>query len=183
MTKYILHGGFNKEKGFIKDEFFREMLRDTGKDVKVLLVYFAESEEMQPIRIEQGVEQFERNKDLKNLDIRVASENSFVEDCAWADVIYFSGGRTVRLMEILKKYPNLKELLQNKTVGGDSAGANMLGHYFYSKRSKEIGEGFKIIPYKILVHYEDGTPNPLADSEPDMETLFIREYETVVKNV
>ncbi len=181
-TKFVLHGGFNKEEGFIKDEFFQEMLKDTPQNAKVLLVYFAESDEMRPLRIEQGQNQFEKNKGSKNLELKIASPDSFMEHCKWADVIFFSGGRTTRLMEVLEKYTGLGEIFSGKTIGGDSAGVNALGQLFYSKSSKEIGAGLKILPFKVIVHYVDGTPNPLADVEPNLETLFLREYEIKVYN-
>ncbi len=182
MTKFVLHGGFNKEKGFIKDEFFQEMLKDTPLDVKILFVFFAEREDLLQLRIEQGKEQFNKNKGSKNLNIKIASKETFVEDCIWADIICIFGGRTVKLMEVLKKYKNLKELFNGKVIGGDSAGANALGQLFYSKSSKEIGEGLGILPFKVIVHYADDTPNPLADIEPEIETLFLHEYETIVKS-
>ena len=71
-------------------------------------------------------------------------------------------------------------MLSNKIIGGDSAGANVLGQLFYSKNSKEIGEGLSILPFKIVVHYKDGTPNPLADVKPELQTIFLHEYETKV---
>src|SRR3989339_154071 len=164
---------FNKEIGFIKDEFFQEMLKDAPKNAKVLLVYFAESEEMRPVRTKQGISQFEKNKGSGNIETRIASQNTFIKDCKWADVIFFSGGRTMRLMEALKKYADLDEVFKGKTIGGDSAGANFLGRYFYSKGLQEVGEGLEILPFKILVHYIDGAPNPLSDIEPNLETLFL----------
>ncbi len=180
MTKFVLHGGFNKEIGFIKDEFFLEMFKDAPDNTKVLLVYFAESDEMKPLRIEQGKNQFEKNKGSKHIEIKIASPASFIEECRWADLVYFSGGRTMRLMEAIQKYTNLEEVFKDKTIGGDSAGANFLAQYFYSKGSQEVGEGLKILPFKILVHYEDGMPNPLENIKPELETVFLREYETKV---
>lgn len=183
MTKFVLHGGFNKEIGFIKDEFFQEMLKDAPKDAKVLLVYFAESDEMRPLRTEQGKNQFEKNKGLKNIEIKIASQDTFIDECKWADVIFFSGGRTVRLMEALKKYASLDEVFKGKTIGGDSAGANFIGQYFYSKGSQEIGKGLGILPIKIIVHYVENMGNPLSNIEPNLETLFLHEYETRVLSI
>lgn len=180
MTKFVLHGGFNKELGFIKDEFFQEMLKDAPNSAKVLLVYFAESDEKQPLRIEQGKNGFEKNKGTKNIDIKIASSDTFIDECKWADIIYFSGGRTTQLMEVLKKYTGLNELFMGKTICGDSAGANVLGKYFYSKSSQEVGEGLGILPVKVLVHYSDDAPNPFENIEPDLETVFLHEYETKV---
>ena len=181
MTKFVLNGGFNKEKEFIQDEFFQEMLKDTKLDVKILLIYFAEREDMLQLRIGQAKEQFNKNKGSKNLNIKIASEDTFVEDCIGADVICIFGGRTVKLMEVFKKYENLAQLLAGKIIAGDSAGANALGRLFYSKSTKEIGKGIGILPFKVVVHYTDGALNPLADVEPNLETLFLHEYETVVK--
>ncbi|OGI71588.1 hypothetical protein A3B84_02135 [Candidatus Nomurabacteria bacterium RIFCSPHIGHO2_02_FULL_35_13] len=182
-TKFILHGGFSREKAPIQenDKFFQEILKDASGNVRVLLVYFAEREEMVQLRIEQDKEQLNKNKGLKNLHFKVASEETFTQDCAWADIIYLHGGRTIKLIEILKKYQNLEQVFSGKTIVGDSAGANVLGQLFYSKNSKEVGEGLRILPFKIVVHYVDGTPNPLAHIEPNLETLFLHEYETIVK--
>lgn len=183
MTKFILHGGFNKERGLLQedDKFFQEILKDAPKDMKILLVYFAEREEMVQLKIEQDKEQFgKNNKELKNLNFKVASEETFIQDCEWADVIYLHGGRTVKIMEVLKKYQNLGQVFSGKIIAGDSAGANVLGQSFYSKNSKVIGEGLKILPFKIVVHCEDGMPNPLEQVKPELETIFLHEYETKV---
>lgn len=181
-TKYILHGGFNKARGPVhqNDEFFREILKDTPAEVNLLLVYFAERDDMVEARTEQDKGQFIKNSGSKKINFRVATEESFKEDCAWADAIYLHGGKTVKLMEVLSKFPNIKQLLSNRIISGDSAGSNVLGKYFYSKNSQEIGEGLGILPYKILVHYADDTPNPLQHKEPELETLFLHEYETKV---
>lgn len=185
ITKIILHGGFNKANGPVhkNDDFFKEMLKDTPDKVKVLMVYFAERDEMMPTRIVQDKEQLNNNCSSKKLDFRIATEETFKKDLAWADVIYLHGGRTLKLMEALRKYPNIKQMLLNRIIAGDSAGANALGQLFYSKNSKEIGKGLGILPIKIIVHYEDGMPNPLVDIEPQLETLFLHEYETKVFNI
>lgn len=180
MTKFIFHGGFDKNISYIKDEFFQETLRDTQSDVKIFLVFFAEFDEYLELRIKQCKEQFENNKGSKNLDFKMATEENFLEGCAWADVIFLSGGRTVKIIEKLKKFENLKQVFDDKIVAGDSAGANVLGHSFYSKKTKEINEGFGIVPFKIIVHYTEDMSNPLVEIEPNFETLFLHEYETKV---
>ena len=185
MTKYILHGGFNKEKGDVQinNEFFQEILKDTSKNVKILLVYFAEREEMIPLRIEQDKKELNKNKGSKILNFKIAREETFLEDCIWADVIYLHGGRTIKLMGVLKNYKNLDRVFRDKTIAGDSAGVNALGQIFFSPALKMTGEGLKILPFKTVVHYKEGTPNPLEDIEPNLETLFLKEYETKVFNL
>lgn len=184
MTKFILHGGFSVEVAPIQEnnDFFREIIKDISKnDVKILLVYFAEREEIIPLRIEQDKESFTKNKrEEQHLNFKVATVDAFISDCAWADVIYLHGGRTVKLIEALEKYSNLGEVFLNKTIAGDSAGANALGQVFYSKNSKQIGAGFGILPFKIVTHYNDTNPNPLTEVEPHLETILLHEYEVRV---
>jgi len=183
MTKYILHGGFDKNKGYIKDEFFQSALQDTPENVKIFLVFFAELEEYLQLRVNQCKEQFNNNKGAKTLEFKMASEENFLEGCMWADVIFLSGGRTEKIIGKLKNFKNLKQVFESKTVAGDSAGVNVLSKLFYSRKTKEIKEGIGILPYKIFVHYQDGTPNPLAGKEPGLETLLLHEYEVKIINI
>ena len=180
MTKFVLHGGFNKDKGYIKDEFFQNALQDAPADVKICLVFFAELKEYLQLRIEQCKGQFNNNKGLKNLEFKMASEENFLEGCAWADIIFLSGGRTVNLIESLKKFQNLRQVFKGKVIAGDSAGVNALGRFFYSIKTKEISEGLGILPFKIIVHYADDIGNPLSEIEQNLETLFLHEYETKI---
>ena len=121
MTKFILHGGFDKNKEYIRDEFFQEILRDTPADVKIFLVFFAELEEYLQLRIKQCKGQFNNNKGSRNLKFKMASGENFLEGCAWADVIFLSGGRTVNLLESLKKFQNLSQIFKGKIIAADSA--------------------------------------------------------------
>ncbi len=180
MTKYILHGGFDKNISYIKDEFFQEALKDTPTDVKIFLVFFAEFEEYLELRMKQCKDQFENNKDSKNLEFRMATKENLLEGCAWADVIFLSGGRTKNLLDSLKKFQNLSQVFKDKIIVGDSAGANALGHSFYSRKTKEINEGLGILPFKIIVHYSEDMGNPLSKVEPNLDTVLLHEYETKV---
>lgn len=135
---------------------------------------------MVQVRIEQDKESFNKNKELKNLEFRIATTESFLEDCKWADVIYLHGGRTIKLMERLNHYKNLGQIFIGKTIAADSAGVNVLAQFSYGKNSKEIKEGLRILPFKVVVHYINGDSNPLEEIEPSLETIFLREYETRV---
>lgn len=146
-------------------------------------MYFAEREEMVQLRIEQDKESFNKNKGLKYLEFRIAAEERFIEDCNWADIIYLHGGRTAKLMDKLQKFTNIEQAFLNKTIAGDSAGVNVLAQFSYGKNSKEIKEGLKILPFKVVVHYVEGDHNPLENIEPNLETVFLKEYETKVFNI
>ncbi len=179
-NKFILHGGFSQGVKQQDDAFFKEVLEDTPDVTKILLVYFAESPDKVQLRTGQDMEEFDANKGSRELKFKVASETTFEQDCAWADVIYLHGGKTVKLMESLSKYSNISQILSGKIVAADSAGAHVLGELFYSKNSKVVGNGLGILPLKISAHYEEGTPNPFADLQPEVETLLLSEYETRV---
>jgi len=154
------------------------MLADAPDDAKMLLVYFAEPDEKIDLRTKQDTEELEKNKGQRVLCIRVASKTAFEEDCRWADIIYLHGGKTAKLMGILSEYPDIKGIFSGKTVAADSAGAHALGALFYSKNSKTVGSGLGILPLKIMAHYEDGAPDPLGDTRPELPSLLLREYET-----
>ncbi len=179
-TKFILHGGFAQGKKQQNDSFFQEMLKDTPSEANVLLVYFAEADEKVQLRTGQDTEEFNTNKGSKTLHFKVSSQETFEADCAWAHVVYLHGGKTTKIMEVLNTYPNINQILSGRTIAGDSAGANTLGRLFFSKNSKVIGKGLGIVPTKIVVHYEDGAPNPLAEIEPELPTLLLHEYEMKV---
>ena len=68
-TKFVLHGGFDKERGFVQedDEFFKAMLKDTPEDIRVLLVYFAEKDEIVQARFEQDKDQFNKIREAKKI--------------------------------------------------------------------------------------------------------------------
>ena len=181
-TKFILHGGFSREHYPLQedDAFFGEIFKDAPDNIQMLLVYFAEREDMLSLRIRQDTQQCIKNSGSKKIEFRVAIEEAFERDCAWAHVIYFHGGATAKLMAVLEKYPDIKEMLAGKIIAGDSAGANSFAHVYFSKNAQAIGSGLGILPFKIVAHYEEGISNPLADVESQYETLFLKEYETKV---
>jgi len=37
-----------------------------------------------------------------------------------------------------------------------------------------------LLPFKILIHYANYISNPLSEIQPNLETVFLHEYETKV---
>lgn len=176
-TKFILHGGYAKGTKQEDDAFFSEILKNASKDAKILLVYFAESDDRVAERYADDLEQFNKNKGDKTLFFDVAIEWSFAEQAKRADIIYLHGGHTGRLLDALKRISNLRDIFGGKFIAGDSAGANVLCSAFYSK-TIGVSEGLGFIPIKIICHYIEENKNKLDHIKPDMETLFLGEYET-----
>lgn len=102
-----------------------------------------------------------------------------------ADIIYFGGGDTIKLMENIKEYnllPLFKEACDNGTVmAGMSAGAIMLCKEGYSDSYKLRGEsdsfdfvdGCGFVDISFCPHYEDGSErkNDLIDDLNDNNRL------------
>ena len=108
-TKFILHGGFTKGKTEENNgEFYTEILKDAPEGAKILLVCFAKDDERVPIATERVKIEFNKSKWQKRITFDVANEQSFVEQIKFADVVYFHGGITLKLLEVLKNFQTLK---------------------------------------------------------------------------
>lgn len=175
-TKYILHGGNAQHVNSENDKFFAEILKDTKDKVKILLVEFAGRDEKIDLNFQTDKSQFERVAGEKELSFEVATEFDFTEQIKGADIIYFGGGTTVRLMDKLKKYTNLGDLFSGKIVAGESAGANSLSAYCYSKSGGGVIQCLGLVPVKTIPHYEKGMESNFKDIYPEIESLFLPEY-------
>lgn len=177
-TKFILHGGFTPgQTGEDNSKFYSEILKDAPERTKILLVCFAKDTERVPIATAKVMAEFNKNKWQKEITFDIASEKSFVEQVKSADVIYLHGGRTLKLLDILKRFPNLKELFSGKTVAGESAGANVLGKFCYSPSADEIIEGLGVLQLKTVPHYSEEYKGKLDSIGQGLETLFLPEYQ------
>ena len=177
-TKFVLHGGFTKGKTEENNgEFYAEILKDAPEGAKILLVCFAKDDERVPIATERVKIEFNKSKWQKEITFEVASEGLFTEQIKSSNVVYFHGGTTLKLLEALKKFPNLKELLNGKIVAGESAGANVFGKFFYSPSTDKVDEGLGFLPLKIIPHYSEQYKGKLDSVGKDLELLSLPEYE------
>jgi cyanophycinase-like exopeptidase len=176
-TKFILHGGFERGAPQENDAFFREILKTAPDNAKVLLVYFSGKNIEGVAKDATGdMDQFNKNKGNKSLSFEVADKSSFSEQVTQADVIYFHGGHSGKVLENVNQYPNLKNLFEGKVVAGDSAGANVFTGAFYSEKAGAL-EGLGIIPAKLLSHYREENKDKISHLCPDLETIHLKEYE------
>ncbi len=177
-TKFILHGGFTLGKtDEDNSKFYTEILKDAPEETKILLVCFAKDEEKVPIATTKVIGEFNKNKWQNKINFEIASEESFLEQIKSVNVVYFHGGKTLKLLEALKKFPNLKDLLNGKIVVGESAGANICGEFFYSPNADSVGEGLGFLPLKIIPHYSEKYNGKLDDVGKDLKLLLLSEYE------
>ncbi len=177
-TKFILHGGFTAGKtDEDNSKFYAEILKDAPEEAKILLVCFAKDEERVPIATEKVKAEFNENKWQEKITFDIAGEESFAEQIKITDVVYFHGGKTLKLLETLKKFPSLKNLLNGKIIAGESAGANVFGKFFYSPNTDKVGEGLGFLPFKIIPHYSEQYKGKLDSVGRDLKLLLLPEYE------
>lgn len=177
-TKFILHGGFNPSQSDEDNtDFYREILKDAPQNAKVLSVPFAKDLDRVQISTERITKELNNVKQEKNITIEVATEERFIEQVQSSDVVYFHGGVSQKLLDILKNYPNLKEFLTGKTIAGESAGANVLATYFYSPKTDRVSEGLGILPLKVIPHFKKEYESKLDGVGEDLEVLCLPEYQ------
>jgi peptidase E len=176
-TTFILYGGFTpNEQHDGNADFSREILKYAPENPIVLLVPFAKESDRVIPTTERTTNELNAQKWQKNIRYEIATEEKFVEQINSADVIYFQGGASHRLLDVLKKYSDLGELLKGKIVAGDSAGANALSTFFYSPSSDEVCEGLGILLIKVIPHYKEEYQYKLDDAGTDLEKVFLPEY-------
>lgn len=107
----------------------------------------------------------------------------FLEQIKESDVIVLQGGLTPILYRALSKIPNIEESFKEKIIVGISAGALVLGKYYYEGDFETYSEGLGVIPKKIICHWGEARFNKLKGLEDfgeDLEILKIPEQEFVV---
>lgn len=179
-TKYILHGGSAQHINEENDKFFKEILKETSDNLNILLVHFAGSPERAELNKQIDTEHFVRVKGGKKLHFEIAEEDTFLNQIKKADIVYFGGRTTVKLLETLKKYHNLEKYFLGKVIAGESAGSNFLCTYCYSKSGGGVVRCLGILPLKMIPHYEDKNKKYKKELEnigKDVEFLALSNYQ------
>lgn len=184
MTKYILHGGFTGKDNELNRTFFEEIGRDTPDGGTVLLVYFASKLEDSPNKFEKDRERIAKQSHGKNLNFVLADKERFIEQLKQADAVYIRGGNTEKLLATLRSYPDLRPLVQGKTVAGSSAGAYALSKLSVSHDGKKLCEGLGILPLRVVCHYESqelppypGSVEFLEETAKELELIKFKDHE------
>lgn len=183
-TKFILHGGFAKGKtDEDNSKFYFEILKDAPEKAKILLVCFAKDNDRISDATTRVMAEFNKNKWQKEITFEIATKEKFLEQIRSTDVIYFHGGRTLKLLEALNEFPDFKNLFEGKIVAGESAGANVWARYFYSPNADSVGEGLGFLPIKIIPHYIEQYEGKLDNVGKELDLLLLPEYEFKVLEI
>ena len=154
MTKFILHGGMTSVRNENNKKFYQEVVRDLPENPKILICLFSVGEERWKEEYGFQKNSFTENLKKDDFEFRLASNENFLEELRWAEVLHFRGGDTLKLLGFLKKYPEFKNSLFGKTISGSSAGALVLVDNFFDQDHAEILKGLGIIPINLITHYQ-----------------------------
>lgn len=160
MTKFIFHGGAVKIISDSNKRFYQEMIKDTTSSVVILCVYFATRDDDYSEQFEYDKVQFQNQASKKDLEFIVATQKDFLSQIKKSDVIFFRGGSTLKLQQILQSCPPLADLFLGKTIAGSSAGAYVLSTYYPSHYDDIILNGLGIVPVRVVTHYKSDKMSP-----------------------
>ena len=169
-------------------KFFEEIMRDLPKNPKILISLFS-------IEESRWAEEYEYQKDnfIKKLgdlgfEFQLADKENFLEQIDWADEIHFRGGDTLMLLETVKRFPDFKNRLTNKTVSGSSAGALFMIDKYYDKEYSKNFKGLGNLNINLITHYNSETygiePQEILDElKKEKELVLLSETEYKVVNL
>ena len=181
MTKFILHGGNTRIDNQDNKDFFVEFTKgfNVDKNINILLVYFAKDILKWKNLAKEDAKRIINLTKNKSITFEIANEKDFENQLKKADVVYFRGGDTYKLLEELKKISNLNLLFNNKTIVGSSAGVCVLFKYFYDNDYDKFDQGLGILNMKAFCHYDKSNKNKLRGLEEykkDLKILVLPEF-------
>ena len=184
MTKFILHGGRTPIENESNRAFFHEIAKDVPDGGIILMVYFVYKGD--PIRnFEQQKAWLSGNPEEKKFNFVFAERERFVDELRSADAVYFHGGDTDKLLEIVKNISGFEKILEGKTVAGSSAGAYIFCSCFTPSDKGAIQEGLGTLPIKLVCHYnspdfdvrEEAARRLKEECSPELELVLLGDTE------
>lgn len=179
MTKFILHGGHMKVDNESNINFFSEISKNIKNGGKILIICFAREVGEDKAVFERDKNNILKNAKNKELQAQMAHEDGFINQVKDSDAILIEGGNTEKLLGVLDKYPDFKNVLANKTVAGSSAGAQVLSKYFYYGDGDKYLEGLGLVPVKLICHYDGNEQiiNKMNEYPKELELIVLKDYE------
>ncbi len=177
MTKFILHGGFNRQPNELNQTYYREIVSNLKDDATILLIYFAAPEEKWMSYEAKHREFFLEQSEGKKCNFIIARAENLHEQLKVSDAVFLQGGETLKLLSTLRTDPGFAEVVKGKTIAGSSAGAYVLSRHYISADTGKVGEGLGILPIKVVCHFESSEfpdqKEPVKLLEPYSEELVV----------
>ncbi len=154
MTKYVLNSGGIKNQPELKKQFHQELLKGLGNVPKFLLCNFAQGREYWEAKFQGYSDAIKEDMPSGVIpSFKLALPSEFAEQCSEADVIYFHGGDDHLLKYWMGQF-DMPKLFKDKVVATNSASSDMLATHYWTCDWRQCGDGFGILPIKIIPHYQ-----------------------------
>jgi peptidase E len=178
-TKFLLHGGQLSFKDKRNNTYFQQLTKGLKNGDKVLFVGFARliESERQDVFKRDGERIVAQSK--SKVDVVNATHEDFLAQLREAKAIHITGGATTELVEDIRSYPEFKELISGKTVGGSSAGACLMATYYLTVNTKGVRKGLGLLPIRLKVH-ADGSEYGNMQTTLELLDEYPKELERVV---
>ena len=144
--------------GALPEEMYKEFLKLTGPDAKLVVVPTASNREVDVEKIQKVWQSrgFQEISILHTNDREVASSAEFIAPLKTATAVWFSGGSQQKIADAYIGTPVEKELYQllqrGGVIGGSSAGAAIQSRVMITGGGKQpkISTGLKLLPGAII---------------------------------
>lgn len=156
MTKYVLNSGGLKNQPERAKKFLAEITEGLGQKPRILVCLFAQPREDWEMKFGQYHEGFFKMMPPGiEADFNLAMPDTFENQVAENDVIYFHGGDDHLLKFWMSKF-DIPKMWQGKVVAGSSAGSDFLCSAHWSCDWRQCFDGLGILPIKFLPHFNSG---------------------------
>lgn len=154
MTKYIIHGGFEKTGCSNTGEFFDEVLEPLNSGDTILFILFHHSGSSD-VLLKKNLDNIKQSAQDKYIKVLVANRDDILDKLKQTDCLFMRGGSTYDLYDNMRKFPGIKEeIMKKKVVVGISAGVYVLCKYFHSLSENKVDKGFGILDMIPECHFD-----------------------------
>lgn len=178
MTKYILNSGGLSNQPELTKKFDKEIVKDLGKNPKILFCLFAVPREDWADRFEKYRKRFVQNVAPEVMpEIELAFPDKFVEQVSNTDALIITGGDDHLLKYWLSEF-DIPKIWEGKVVASSSAGSDALSKYYWTCDWRQNLDGFNILPIKFLPHFKSafGATDPRGPIDWDTAYQELRAY-------
>jgi peptidase E len=163
MTKYVLNSGGLKNQPERSKKYLAEIVKGLGDKPNILVCLFAQPREDWETKFQQYYDGFfKMMPDGVKADFSLAAPDTFEDQVAISDIIYFHGGDDHLLKYWMSKF-DIPRLWEGKVVAGSSAGSDFLCKSHWSCDWRQCLDGLGILPVKFLPHFNSdfGNDDPI----------------------
>ena len=153
-TKYILQSGGVRNYPDKKKLWHAEIIKTAPNNPNVLVCLFTVPRELWEEKYPSYCASFleDMPADVKP-EFRMTSPDTFVDDCAWADIVYCLGGDDALAKYWFGRF-DLPKVWQGKIVSANSASSDALVTHYFTCDWRDCNDGLGILPIKFLPHFK-----------------------------